>query len=285
MTMTPNIISLLIAVLLLSCSGQHNNGREVNGTDSLNLYLNNAGLIHDKEYNTTVFGLLRTKTFELLDSDNSYKRKDNQWNLARMNIALDLFADPTVRNYWIHSIAFNQIENLGIKNSEEILNLFYANCTDSILVKEIKGMYAADLELRKGHAIMTYKTIDGFNLDAHIFYPPGFNKKKKHPSILVFHGGSWYEGKCDWMFGACESYAKKGLVAIAIEYRLYDRHGVPPYECVSDAKSAIRWTRQNAEKLGIDPNKIAARGFSAGGHLVACAALTDGFNTPGEDTT
>jgi acetyl esterase len=54
------------------------------------------------------------------------------------------------------------------------------------------------------------------------------------------------------------------------------RHGVLAVECVKDAKAAIAWVRENARRLGIDPNKIAASGGSAGGHLAACTGtITD----------
>ena len=47
-------------------------------------------------------------------------------------------------------------------------------------------------------------------------------------------------------------------------------HGTTPFECVADGKSAIRWVRANAERLGVNPDKIVAGGGSAGGHVAAC---------------
>jgi acetyl esterase/lipase len=73
------------------------------------------------------------------------------------------------------------------------------------------------------------------------------------------------------------------MVAARADYRIKSRHGVTPKECVEDAKSAIRWVRQNAAKLGIDPNRIVAAGGSAGGHIAACTALTPGLDAEGED--
>jgi len=74
------------------------------------------------------------------------------------------------------------------------------------------------------------------------------------------------------------------MVAARADYRVKSRHGVSPKECVEDAKSAIRWVRQNAAKLGADPNRIVAAGGSAGGHIAACTALTPGLDAEGEDT-
>ena len=74
------------------------------------------------------------------------------------------------------------------------------------------------------------------------------------------------------------------MVAARADYRVKSKHGVTPKECVEDAKSAVRWMRQNAGKLGIDPHRIVAAGGSAGGHIAACTALTPGLEAEGEDT-
>jgi acetyl esterase/lipase len=73
------------------------------------------------------------------------------------------------------------------------------------------------------------------------------------------------------------------MVAIAADYRVASRHNVKAVSCVADAKSAIRYVRQNAERLGVDPQRIVAAGGSAGGHLAACTATIDGFDEAGED--
>lgn len=58
------------------------------------------------------------------------------------------------------------------------------------------------------------------------------------------------------------------------DYRVKSRDGVFPYDCVDDAKSAVRWIRQHALDMGIDPNSIIAAGGSAGGHIAACTHFT-----------
>ena len=74
-------------------------------------------------------------------------------------------------------------------------------------------------------------------------------------------------------------------MAIAAEYRIKSKHNTTPQECVKDGKSAIRWVRQHASELGIDPNKVIAGGGSAGGHVAAATATTKVFNEEGEDTS
>jgi acetyl esterase/lipase len=75
------------------------------------------------------------------------------------------------------------------------------------------------------------------------------------------------------------------MVAMSAEYRVKNRHGVTPFECVTDGKSAVRWIRANAEKLGIDPERLAAGGGSAGGHVAACTGTIDGLEEEGEDAS
>ena len=53
--------------------------------------------------------------------------------------------------------------------------------------------------------------------------------------------------------------------------------------CCADAKSALRYVRAHATELGIDPQRIAAAGGSAGGHLAAFTALVDGLDDPQDD--
>ena len=67
------------------------------------------------------------------------------------------------------------------------------------------------------------------------------------------------------------------------DYRVASRQGTKAKECVMDAKSAVRWIRQNARKLGIDPDRVVAGGGSAGGHIAACTATIEGFEEVGDD--
>jgi acetyl esterase len=73
------------------------------------------------------------------------------------------------------------------------------------------------------------------------------------------------------------------MVAASADYRLKRGHDSGIVQSVEDAKSAIRWLRENAPRFGIDPGRIVAAGGSAGGHLAACAALCDGIEPQGED--
>jgi acetyl esterase/lipase len=63
-----------------------------------------------------------------------------------------------------------------------------------------------------------------------------------------------------------------------VDYRIQGKHKTTPFESLKDAKSAIRFIKENSEKLHIDSSKIIAAGGSAGGHLAAATALIEEYN-------
>jgi acetyl esterase/lipase len=129
-----------------------------------------------------------------------------------------------------------------------------------------------------------YKKTKQAKLEIMVHYPPGWKDTDKRPGIVFFFGGGWTSGKIDQFEPQATYLSNRGMVAARADYRVKSRHGVTPKDCVEDAKSAVRWMRQNAAKLGVDPNRIVAAGGSAGGHIAACTALTPGLEAEGEDT-
>ena len=130
---------------------------------------------------------------------------------------------------------------------------------------------------------VTYKTVNGTKLNLWIFAPEKHKSTDTKPAIVFFHGGSWKGGNPAQFEKHCEYLSARGMVAIVADYRVKSRHGVPAKDCVSDAKSAIRWVRENASEFGIDSNRIAAGGGSAGGHLAAACATLPRFDDENEN--
>jgi acetyl esterase len=131
-------------------------------------------------------------------------------------------------------------------------------------------------------AIRVYKKIDTLSLQLRIFRPAGFDASKKYPAIVFFFGGGWLNGSISQFQKQATYLASRGMVAILADYRVASRHHTTPFECVADGKSAIRYIRQHSTELGIDPDRIAAAGGSAGGHVAAAADLTK-LDEPAED--
>ncbi|MBN1343256.1 MAG: alpha/beta hydrolase [Phycisphaerae bacterium] len=129
-----------------------------------------------------------------------------------------------------------------------------------------------------------YKTVGQTKLYLHVFRPEGAKPADNRPCIVFFFGGGWKGGSPSQFYEHARYLASRGMVACAAEYRVQSKHKATPYECVQDAKSAIRWVRSHARQLGVDPNRIAAGGGSAGGHVAAATGTLRGFDEPGEDT-
>jgi acetyl esterase/lipase len=125
-----------------------------------------------------------------------------------------------------------------------------------------------------------YRSIDGVDLRLYIFEPQGHVATDRTPAVVFFFGGGWNNGSPAQFLEQSKYLASRGMVAIAADYRVASRHGVKGYQCVEDAKAAMRWVRAHAGELGIDPNRIAAGGGSAGGHLAAATATLPLYDDP-----
>ena len=129
-----------------------------------------------------------------------------------------------------------------------------------------------------------YKKTKQGELEILVHYPSDWKETDKRPGIVFFFGGGWTSGSVKQFESQATHLAGRGMVAARADYRVKSRQGVTPKECVEDAKSAVRWMRQNAGRLGIDPDRIVAAGGSAGGHIAACTAFTPGLEGAGGDT-
>ena len=147
------------------------------------------------------------------------------------------------------------------------------------------GVYGSQTDPNDGVVFkkIVYKKAGGTELLLHVFEPKNRDVNAPAASFLLFHGGGWYKGEPDGLYPHCRYFAKLGMVAISAQYRLSKDGNSPPFGAVEDAKAAVRYVRSHAASLGIDPNKIAVGGASAGGHLAACTALFDKFDAVDED--
>jgi acetyl esterase len=131
--------------------------------------------------------------------------------------------------------------------------------------------------------VMIYKQVDTTDLKLFLYYPDDQLKDGPYPAIIFFFGGAWNGGSITQFEPHAKHFASRGMVSVLADYRVRNRHGSSPFDAVADAKSAIRYLRQHAEVLGIDPERIAGSGGSAGGHLAAATAMVEGLNDPTDD--
>jgi len=132
--------------------------------------------------------------------------------------------------------------------------------------------------------VEVYKTIGDTKLKMHIYNPPDLKAGDQRPAIVFFFGGGWQGGSPKQFAAHARYFASRGMVAMTADYRVYGQHKAKVADCVADARSAIRWARANADKLGVDAKRIVSSGGSAGGHLAAAVATLPGFDPPNEDT-
>ena len=148
-----------------------------------------------------------------------------------------------------------------------------------VLIIALAGVLSAQsqqgsIDAAQQPRIYVYREINGQKLNAHVFLPPGEGPGKPTSAILLFHGGGWSEGSAEWTFEDARRFTALGMVAVAVDYRL-SKGSITPIEALDDSRAAFRWVRLHATELGIDPNRVAGHGVSAGGQLVTAAATID----------
>lgn len=110
---------------------------------------------------------------------------------------------------------------------------------------------------------------EGDELRLRLYRP---DRQGRLPVVVFYHGSGFVLCSLDTHDGMCRNLtAGAGCLVVSVDYRLAPEHPFPAglHDCVH----ATRWVAQNAEALGADPAQIAIAGDSAGGNLVAAAAL------------
>jgi len=109
-------------------------------------------------------------------------------------------------------------------------------------------------------------------LKADVYQPDGKGAK---PAVLLIHGGGWAApDRREQMASIAERLAQRGYVVVNATYRFAPEYLYPAP--VDDLREALKWMRANAAQYQVDPTRIAAMGYSAGGHLAAQLGVLDG---------
>ena len=105
------------------------------------------------------------------------------------------------------------------------------------------------------------------------FYVPGnLPAGEPAPLLVYYHGGGWVIGDLDTHDGVCRFLAAAaGVTVLSLGYRLAPEHPFPA--AAEDSLAGFVWAAANAAELGIDPDRIAVGGDSAGGNLAAVVSL------------
>lgn len=125
---------------------------------------------------------------------------------------------------------------------------------------------------RPADVIAERLTVDGAegHLGARLYLPEG--TRRPGPLVVWFHGGGWVVGDLDSHDPCCRFLSHIArLPVLAVDYRLAPEAPFPA--AVDDALAAFRWAVSHAAELGVDPDRIAVAGDSAGGNLAAVVSL------------
>ena len=127
---------------------------------------------------------------------------------------------------------------------------------------------------------------------ADLYFPLEMPKDQRLPAVIIIHGGGFNDGDKDRRreVNIGSHLARHGYVGMSIDYLLWSKGIQKPTwpRNLQDAKTAVRWLRRNADRLGVDPDRIGVIGGSAGGNLAAMLAVTgpkDGLEPPGDEGT
>jgi len=161
-----------------------------------------------------------------------------------------------------------------------IFNLLVACCADRTMgqnsMQPSKAIgYFKSLDTKPDTVI--YKITDGKRLRLLVMRPARAGDQKA-PALVWIHGGAWVAGTPEGYTPHLRYSADIGAVGIAVEYRLISAPGKNSdpvnkntiEDCLADCSDAIKFIRNHADELGIDPKKIIVIGDSAGGHLALC---------------
>ena len=137
----------------------------------------------------------------------------------------------------------------------------------------------ADLKWREPDEIVPYAQTPQGELSLHVFKPKGWEASDQRAALVAFHGGGWNSGDPRAFYWQANYLTSRGMVVICPQYRIKNTHGTTPLESTRDAMQAMQYARAHTAELGIDPDRIAAAGGSAGGHLAAATATVPNFES------
>jgi len=253
-------------------------GEQVSLSENALSYVNTTEINNPKffdlpNYDTFCKALIDYKADLAGQKNNEPKYYNLKKTESAFQIIPEILDNQSKIDFWIYKYLIEHIEKNGISNSVECISKFKTICKTEDYINKINKRYTDELNEREGHEIKTYKTINGFILEAHIFKPGDITRAEKRPAIVIFHGGGWDGGNPSWAFGRAKHFSNMGMVAIAAQYRLTNKKDITALESMSDARDLIKWMRSNADSLNIVPDSIVAYGWSAGAHLVSSAAI------------
>ena len=112
-------------------------------------------------------------------------------------------------------------------------------------------------------------------LKIYVDFPPDWKQTDRRSAIVFWHGGGFTQGNAGQFFHQAQYFSNRGMVVARPEYRIRDLDGSLPHESAADGISAIRWFKARAARFGVDSDRVAAGGGSAGGCMASIVGTID----------
>ena len=218
------------------------------------------------EHAELIAALVHERGRQLLATDTTLHRGDVQWLRAEFAAARALFADSALVRHITTQLITTHLDDNNERGIDSVRTQWLALDPDPISRHRVDSMIAASTALREGHVIETYSQAYGVPLEIHVLRPIAGDTVGPRPAMVWFHGGSGNTGSWSHSPGVVRALRNNGVVVVAVEFRTSSRFDVrsDPYE---DAIAAFHYLHRNAERLGIDGDRIGAAGFSSGAGL------------------
>ncbi len=222
------------------------------------------------------------ETMAEMSADEIFEAPDFEGALGALYLdarlaAAEQFENDAVRCHLQAGVFDYWLESFDGQGAQTQLQAFAQDCPGE-RTAAILAAFAEEYSMQQGRRVEVYKTVEGYGLEMHIFHPDDHSAEDARPAALHFHGGGWFFGNWTWC-GPCRFFKERGHVVIQVEYRVRGRFRTRAGDSLEDVGDAVAWVRANADRLGVDPDRIAAIGFSAGGHL----SMTSGaLQAPGD---
>ncbi|MFB6152182.1 MAG: alpha/beta hydrolase fold domain-containing protein [Haloarculaceae archaeon] len=127
------------------------------------------------------------------------------------------------------------------------------------------------------HSDLQYAERESGALALDLYVP---NRESAAPLVVSIHGGGWQSGDRTHT-GDTLRLVDRGYAIASVSYRLTDAATFPAQ--VRDCRAAVRWLRAHAGEYGLDSDRVAAWGWSAGAHLAALLGTAPGADFGGPD--
>lgn len=243
---------------------------------------NNPALLALPAHQAFMGTWIRAEVRRLLRSDPERRVGNVVWLNTAFEVVEQNIPNPAVRDALLGQTLLTFIDENGAKGVQPLIERFDHTAVDRAAVAAVWEAWRPQQAAETGHPVEAYKTVGGVDLDVHIFRPANAPTERA-PAILWFHGGSGDTGAWSHCPALCQRFRELGLVVLQVEYRTYQRFDSTPLDALADARSAVRWARTNAARLGLNPDRIAVAGFSTGATLAAQTLTVDGFDDPDDN--